>query len=150
MSALFLPLLCLCSHRCYLSADSVAGTCWAFWRSSMSHARILVSSYCHIPTASMLSHLSRVQLFATLWTVVHQAYLSMGILQATILEWVAMPSSRGSSQPRDQTHISCVTSGFFTTEPRGKLHIPNTYLKIIKLSVWSAGLKIKFIYLSRQ
>ena len=29
-----------------------------------------------------------------------------GILQARILEWVAMPSSRGSSQPRDQTHVS--------------------------------------------
>ena len=29
-----------------------------------------------------------------------------GILQARILEWVAMPSSRGSSWPRDQTHIS--------------------------------------------
>ena len=32
--------------------------------------------------------------------------LSMGILQLRILEWVAMPSFRGSSQPRDQTHIS--------------------------------------------
>ena len=31
------------------------------------------------------------------------------ILQARILEWVAMPSSRGSSQPRDQTHISYVS-----------------------------------------
>ena len=30
-----------------------------------------------------------------------------GILQARILEWVALPSSRGSSQSRDQTHISC-------------------------------------------
>ena len=30
------------------------------------------------------------------------------ILQARILEWVAVPS-RGSSQPRDQTHISCVS-----------------------------------------
>ena len=29
-----------------------------------------------------------------------------GILQARILEWVAMPSSRGSSRPRDRTHIS--------------------------------------------
>ena len=37
----------------------------------------------------------------TPWTVAHQASLSMGILQARILEWVAMPSSRGSSQPRD-------------------------------------------------
>ena len=40
---------------------------------------------------------------ATPWTVAHQAPLSMGILQATIVEWVAMPSSRGSSQPMDQT-----------------------------------------------
>ena len=39
--------------------------------------------------------------FATPWTVARQAPLSMGILQARILEWVAMPSSRGSSQPRD-------------------------------------------------
>ena len=31
-----------------------------------------------------------------------------GISQARILEWVAVPSSRGSSQPRDQTHISCI------------------------------------------
>ena len=35
-----------------------------------------------------------------------QAPLSMGILQARILEWVAMPSSRGSSQPRDQMQVS--------------------------------------------
>ena len=36
----------------------------------------------------------------TPWTVARQAPLSMGILQARILEWVAMPSSRGSSRPR--------------------------------------------------
>ena len=30
-----------------------------------------------------------------------------GILQARVLEWVAISSSRGSSQPRDQTHVSC-------------------------------------------
>ena len=32
-----------------------------------------------------------------------------GIFQTRILEWVATPSSRGSSQPRDRTHISCVS-----------------------------------------
>ena len=32
-----------------------------------------------------------------------------GILQARILEWVVMPSSRGSSQPRDQTQVFCIT-----------------------------------------
>ena len=42
------------------------------------------------------SLLRRVQL--TPWTVACQAPRSMGILQARILEWVAMPSSRGSSQ----------------------------------------------------
>ena len=31
-----------------------------------------------------------------------------GILQAGILEWVAIPSSRGSSRPRDQTYVSCL------------------------------------------
>ena len=36
-----------------------------------------------------------------------------GIFQASILEWVAMPSSRGSSQPRDQTQVSCITGRFF-------------------------------------
>ena len=39
--------------------------------------------------------LSCVQLFVTPWAVAHQAPLSMGILQARMLEWVAMPSSRG-------------------------------------------------------
>ena len=35
-----------------------------------------------------------------------------GILQVRILEWVAIPFSRGSSQPRDQTCISCIAGGF--------------------------------------
>ena len=37
-----------------------------------------------------------------------------GILQARILEWVAIPSSRGSSWPRDQTQVSCNAGRFFT------------------------------------
>ena len=37
-----------------------------------------------------------------------------GILQATILEWVAIPFSRGSSQSRDWTQISCVAGSLFT------------------------------------
>ena len=37
----------------------------------------------------------------------------MGILQARILEWMAMPSSRGSSQPRDQTQISLLAGRYF-------------------------------------
>ena len=36
------------------------------------------------------------------------------ILQARILEWITMPSSRGSSQPRDQTQVSHIAGRFFT------------------------------------
>ena len=36
-----------------------------------------------------------------------------GIFQAGILEWVAMPSSKESSQPRNRTHVSCIEGGFF-------------------------------------
>ena len=54
----------------------------------------------------VLSHLSHVQFFATLWTVALQAPLSMGIIQTRILEQVFMPFSRGSSRPRDETCMS--------------------------------------------
>ena len=37
------------------------------------------------------------------------------ILQARILEWLAFPFSRGSSQPRDWTQVSCIAGGFFTS-----------------------------------
>ena len=46
-----------------------------------------------------------------------------GILQARILEWVAMLFSRGSSQPRDWTcvsYVSCIGAGSLSTEPPGK------------------------------
>jgi len=47
----------------------------------------------------------------TPWTVssIH------GILQARILEWVAISFSRGSSQPKNQTWVSCIAGRFFTT-----------------------------------
>ena len=58
-----------------------------------------------------------VQLCPTLWdpmdcsppgSSVHE------ILQARVLEWVAISYSRGSSQPRDQTQVSCIAGRFFT------------------------------------
>ena len=54
--------------------------------------------------------LSHVQLFATPWT-----YRVHGILQPRILEWVAFPFSRGSSQPRDWTQVSSIVGRFFTS-----------------------------------
>ena len=69
-----------------------------------------------------LSRFSHVLLFMTLWTVAHQAPLSMEFPRQEYWRGIAIPLSRGSSQPRDQTHISCVsyTAGvFFTAEPPG-------------------------------
>ena len=58
--------------------------------------------------------LSHIQLFPTPSSVARQAPLSVGILQAMILEWAAIPISRGSSQPRDQTQVSYTAGRFFT------------------------------------
>ena len=62
---------------------------------------------------------------------------SHGILQARELELVAMPSSGGSSQPRDWTCVSCIAGRFFTAEPpfscggrrRGEFNNTNTLPK---------------------
>ena len=46
--------------------------------------------------------------------IAFQAPLSLGILQARLLEWVTVPFSRGSSRPRDGTQVSCIAGRFFT------------------------------------
>ena len=61
----------------------------------------------------MLSHFSHVPFFVTPWTIALPGSSVQGILPARILEWVAMLSSRGSSQPRDRTLISCIAGRFF-------------------------------------
>ena len=52
---------------------------------------------------------SCIWLFVTPWTIAYQTLLIYKILQARILEWVPTFFSRESSQPRDQTHVSCVS-----------------------------------------
>ena len=47
-------------------------------------------------------------------------YIVHGILQARILEWVAISFFKGSSQPRDWTQVSHIEGRFFTAEPPGK------------------------------
>ena len=42
-----------------------------------------------------------------------------GILQARIVEWVAMPSSRGSSQPGDRTQVSCTAGRLYHLSHQG-------------------------------
>ena len=70
--------------------------------------------------------LSHVQLFVT-----PLDYPVHGILQARILEWVAVPFSRGSSQPRDRTQVSHIAGGFFISwATREALNVNTSYLKI--------------------
>ena len=91
----------------------------------------MVTGSCVLCCASLLS---RVWLFATPWTVASQAPLSMGILQAGILAWFVMPSSRGSSQPRDWTQVSCIAGGFFKKKKKKKKLI-GSYISIITLNI---------------
>ena len=66
---------------------------------------------------------SQVQLCVVPWTVAQQAPLSMQSLQARILEWVALSSSRGSSQPRDRTQVSHIAGRFFTSWATKETHL---------------------------
>ena len=68
----------------------------------------------------------RAQQFAT-WTVVH------GILQARILEWVAFPISRISSQPRDRTQVSPIAADSLPAELSGKPYLPDIGIKSASL-----------------
>ena len=53
-------------------------------------------------------------------------YAVHGILQARILEWVAFPFSRGSSQPRDRTQVSHIAGGFLTSWATREAHALNS------------------------
>ena len=77
----------------------------------------------------VFSHFSHVQLFETPGTVAHQAPLSLKILQARILEWVAVPSSRESSGS-NISFISCI--GKQALYHKDHLGIPSTGLHLKK------------------
>ena len=68
-----------------------------------------------------------------------------------------MPSSRGSSWPRDRTHISCIAGRFFTTEPPGKpnsvvwkLYMKVHSLELTNVAVSRMNFKIALVCVSKQ
>ena len=102
------------------------------WREVRTHIKVFITIYsldcmCELGTLKkveacyMLSHFGHVQLFVTSWTVCSPpGSFIRGILQARILGWISMPTTRGSSQLRDRTPVSCslcIAGRFFTTEP---------------------------------
>ena len=63
-----------------------------------------------------------------------------GVLQARILEWVAILFSKGSSRPRDQTWVSCTEADSLLSEPRLEMFIGNIYIfHVIHVKVKEAG-----------
>ena len=90
---------------------------YLFWLQGKMYQNTVVSNklslFC---VCAVFSH-SLVQLLVIPWTVACQAPLSLGNLQARVLEWVAMPSSRGSSQSKDQTQVSCIYQLIYQGSP---------------------------------
>ena len=84
--------------------------------SSLPHTCIETCEF----TCAVLSLLSCVRLFMTPWTVACQAPLSMRILQTRILEWVAMPFSRESSNPGFEPRSLSLQADSLPSEPPGK------------------------------
>ena len=68
----------------------------------------------------------------------------MGILEARILEWVAMPSSRRSSRPRDCTHVCRVSYiGSWVLYQERHLGSPHTHRKALSSLTWDAWSPVK-------
>ena len=63
------------------------------------------------------------------------------IFQARILEWVVISYSRGSSQPKDRTRVSCTAGGFFTSELPGKGSISIWHLSA-RITLGHSGLMV--------
>ena len=91
----WLPVMHQCQFRLYYCMASSYGS-FSWWFSALVSCEVKV-----------------IQSFLTLCDPMD--YIVHGILQARILEWVAFPFSRASSQPRDQTLVSCIAGGFFTS-----------------------------------
>ena len=79
----------------------------------ITEMQIRIMRYCPTPTGESVN-CSVISDSATLWTAACQTPLSMEFSRKEYWEWVAMPFSRGSSQPRDQIQVSLIAGWFFT------------------------------------
>jgi len=82
---------------------------------------------------SSVSHSIMSDTSATPWTVARQVPLSMGFSRP---EWVAISFSRGSSQPKNQTQVSCIAGRLFIVWATGKIPIDQCLLKINYLALF--------------
>ena len=90
-----------------------SGVWWAGIPIVVTTSNLFPNTQVPIPSSSLAEYSGVVvQSCLTLCDPMH--YTIHGILQTRIREWVAFPFSRGSSQPRDRTQVSCIAGGFFT------------------------------------
>ena len=79
-----------------------------------------------ISFSKKVKSLSCVQLFATLWSIAHQAPLSMGFSRQEYWTGLPFPSSRGSSQSRDRSQLSCIAGRCFNFWATREANHPGT------------------------
>ena len=88
------------------------------------------------------------------WTETGQAPLSHGISQARMLEWVAISFSRGSSQLRDRTQVSCIAGILYHLSHQGRAeeyvvtckHNKHVLLLLIRIFMWTIFKVFIFCY----
>ena len=88
---------------------------WGTWEVSNDNISLLKIQFLIIygsPSQVVLK--SESESYSVVYNSLRPHRLYHGVLQARIPEWVAFPFSRGSSQPRDQTEVSCIAGRFFT------------------------------------
>ena len=99
-----------CAHLCFKSSLGI---------SSISHSIVFFYLFVCIVHLRRLSYVglkwSEVKVTQSCPTLCDPMSTVCGILQARILEWVAVPFSRGFFRPRDRTQVSCIVGGFFTS-----------------------------------
>ena len=114
LDSLFMNKVCnLKVYNLYVKLQSRPTVCLnSVWKENLilkNAALFQVQFHCNFKIMTVTVKLA--QLYLTLGDPMN--YTAYGILQARILEWVAMPFSRGSSQPKDWTQISHIAGRFF-------------------------------------
>ena len=90
------------------------------------------------------------QLFLTLCNPVDcspPGFSVHGILQARILEWIAISSSRGSSWPRDETRVSCTANGFFTTWTTREAPMQVKFILVTNFFLKNSTCKVRYSWI---
>ena len=110
------------------------------WQKFPGHKHLAQLQWSQVPELRRAMHFHRV--YFSVWKSVSCSDCSLpgscvhGILQTRILKWAAYPFSRGSSQPRDWTQVSCIAGRFFTIWATRKLFkVPAAMLGELGLSV---------------